>query len=99
MTILMTIDLPVPGDVLQAVSNEMRVREDPPPGLIVHVMTEAAGGVHVVDVWNSEQEFTTFRDQRLMPAMAKVMANKGLPVPDTLPEADVTEASDLVRGV
>jgi hypothetical protein len=39
MTVLLTMDLPVSRDVLEAVSSQMGVHDDPPEGLVVHVMT------------------------------------------------------------
>jgi hypothetical protein len=98
MTILLTIDIPVSRDVLEAVSAEMGVRENPPPGLVAHVMTETADGVHIVDIWDSREQFETFQDERLMGAMGKVMAAKGIPMPDAPSEPKITEAHDLVRG-
>jgi hypothetical protein len=98
MTILLTMDLPVSRDVLEAVSSQMRVRDDPPDGLVVHVMTETADGVHVVDVWESVDQLTRFRDARLLPAMAQVMGSAGIAMPDPPPEPEITPAHDLVVG-
>ncbi|MDX6366407.1 MAG: hypothetical protein QOK30_1483 [Nocardioidaceae bacterium] len=39
MTVLLTMDLPVSREILEAVSSQMGVRDDPPDGLVVHVMT------------------------------------------------------------
>jgi hypothetical protein len=98
MTVLLTMDLPVSRDILEAVSSQMGVRDDPPDGLVVHVMTETADGVHVVDVWESVDQFTRFRDARLLPAMGQVMESAGIAMPDPPPEPEITEAHDLVVG-
>jgi hypothetical protein len=98
MTVLMTIDLPISAEVLGAVSQEMGVRQNPPDGLIVHVTTETPQGCHIVDVWDSSELYEKFRDSRLMPAMGKIMSERGMAVPDSPPEAQYAEALDLVRG-
>ena len=56
----------------EALSNDMGVRENPPAGLIAHVVTETANGVHVVDIWESKADFQTFNEERLMPATKAV---------------------------
>jgi hypothetical protein len=98
MTVLLTMDLPVSREILEAVSSQMGVRDDPPDGLVVHVMTETADGVHVVDVWDSVDQFTRFRDTRLLPAMGQVMEAAGIAMPEPPPEPAITEAHDIVVG-
>lgn len=97
MAILMTMDIQVARDDLEAVSSEMGVVDDPPDGLIVHLLTEAAGGVHVVDIWESQADFQKFNDERLMPAMRKVLAERGVSMDGPLPEPTFAEAYDVVR--
>ncbi|HEU0113088.1 MAG TPA: hypothetical protein VFQ80_00335 [Thermomicrobiales bacterium] len=41
---------------------------DVPPGAKFHVMAVAADGVHVTDVWESQEQFERFAADRLMPA-------------------------------
>ena len=98
MPVLMSIDLPVSPDFLEAVSEEMDVRNDPPDGLIAHVFTEVAAGCHVVDIWESAEQIQRFRDNRLMPAFAKVAAAQNVSMPQDIPEPTITPARDLVRG-
>jgi hypothetical protein len=98
MPVLMTLDLPVSPDDLEAVTAEMGVRNDPPDGLIVHLLTEAGGGCHVVDVWESTEQFERFRDARLLPAMSKVAGERNLSLPQDLPPPTMTPARDVVRG-
>lgn len=43
--------------------------EDIPDGMISHVSYERDGGLTVVDVWSSKEEFESFRDDRLMRAI------------------------------
>jgi heme-degrading monooxygenase HmoA len=74
------------------------VRENPPAGLIVHVMTETANGVHVVDVWESQADFDRFSNSQLMPTMQKVMAERHISMDGPPPEPTFEEAFDVVRS-
>ena len=98
MTVLMTMDLPVQRADLEAVSSAMGVHDNPPAGLIVHVMTDTATGVHVVDVWDSKEAFDRFNDDQLMPVMQKVMAERNISMDGPPPEPTFDEAYDVVRG-
>jgi hypothetical protein len=98
MAILMTMDIQVARDDLEAVTSEMGVVDDPPDGLIAHVLTETAGGVHVVDIWDSRADFQKFNDERLMPSMQKVLSERGVSMDGPLPEPTFDEAFDVVRG-
>ena len=98
MAVLMTMDISVSRTDLEAVSNDMGVREDPPDGLIVHVMTETADGVHVVDIWESTEQFQKFTDDRLMSSMQKVLAERGVAMDGPLPQPTFDEVFDVVRG-
>jgi hypothetical protein len=83
---------------VEALSNDMGARENPPAGLIAHVVTETPSGVHVVDIWEGAADFQRFNQERLMPSMKKVSQERSIQVPDPIPEPKVTEAYDLVRG-
>jgi hypothetical protein len=45
---------------IEALTNEMDAREDPPAGLIAHVITETATGVRLVDIWESTADIQLF---------------------------------------
>jgi hypothetical protein len=98
MPVLLTMDLPIGREDLEAVSSAMGVRDDPPDGLIVHVMTGTADGVHVVDIWESQDHFEQFNDARLVPTMQKVLGERGVALDGPPPKPTFDEAFDLVRG-
>jgi heme-degrading monooxygenase HmoA len=50
-----------------------------------------------MDVWESEQEFRTFQQERLMPAMQQVASENGMDLGDQ-PEHRVVKVHDFVRG-
>jgi hypothetical protein len=43
--------------------------QDAPQGVILHVPWFADGGVRVLDLWDSAEDFQSFVDARLMPAV------------------------------
>lgn len=98
MTVLMQMDLPLKREDVEAVAADVESVKNPPDGLLVHVMTETANGVHIVDVWESQAQFEKFRDDRLMPSMMKVMTKRGIPMDGPPPEPTFDEAFDVVRG-
>jgi hypothetical protein len=88
----------VPIDMLDAVTEEMDVDNDPPDGMIVHTHFEKDGRVQVIDVWQSVEQHDKFTESRLMPAMGKVAADRGFDLPQNEPEVSLTEVHRVVRG-
>jgi hypothetical protein len=60
MAVLMTQDLPVGREDVEAVTAEAQARESLPDGLILHTFTVTPQGVHVVDVWEARRITTDF---------------------------------------
>ena len=98
MVVLLTMDLPIGREDLEAVSSAMGVRDNPPDGLIAHVMTATADGVHVLDIWESQDHFQEFNNARLGPTMQKVLRERGVALDGPPPEPTFDDAFDLVRG-
>jgi len=48
--------------------------DDAPEGLIVHTAGFDGNVFRIFDVWESEAHWTRFRDEQLMPAVEKMMA-------------------------
>jgi hypothetical protein len=89
----------VPMDMIEAVTHEMDVENDPPAGMLVHTHYEKDGRVHIMDVWESPQAHQEFVESRLMPAMAKVAANRGFDLAAAgQPQTVITEVLRVVRG-
>src|SRR3954470_3786579 len=73
-----------------AVTARMNVHGDPPKGLIAHTAGQSDDGKwRIVDVWESEQAYERFRDERLRPAIRAVMEENGFD-PDSIPEPTAT---------
>lgn len=98
MTVLIEGHVPVPRAFVEQVSAQMGARENPPAGLLIHIATEEEGGVHIVDVWESQADYDAFEESRLNPAIASVAATNGIEIPADGPRPTFTEAFDLVVG-
>ena len=61
-------------DQYDQVIQKMGLRQggDMPPGGISHWAAKTDDGIHIVDVWESKQQFELFQSERLGPAMRKV---------------------------
>lgn len=99
MAVIMMQTLPdgVPIAMLDAVTKKMDAKANPPAGLIVHTHYEEDGRVKVMDVWDSEQAFRTFQQDRLTPAMREVASENGMELPEQ-PQHQVVQVHDFVRG-
>jgi hypothetical protein len=99
MAVLMTQTLPdgVPVEMLDAVTKEMDVENDPPDGMINHVHYFDDGRARIVDVWDSQEDYVRFRDARLIPAMMKVAEQHGMQLQPP-PEPVFVPVQGVVRG-
>jgi hypothetical protein len=66
----------------------------PPAGLIAHVLTEIPGGVRAVDIWESEADFQTFAEERLMPTAKALAQERGISM-EGLGQPTFVEAYDV----
>lgn len=100
MTVILQQVMPdgIPIEMLDEVTDEMGVDENPPDGLLVHVHFEKDGRMHVVDLWDSQDAFESFRESRLMPVMQAVAERHGMQGPLPEPESSITEIHRAVRG-
>jgi hypothetical protein len=95
MVVLMTQEFRgVSREDAEEVSKRMNARENPPAGLIAHVLTDIPGGIRATDIWESEADFQTFAEERLMP-IAKVLAEERGISMDGLGQPTFAEAYDV----
>ena len=45
---------------------------DPPKGFLFHVASFAGGNAHMVDIWESAEDFQNFVQERIMPAVQQL---------------------------
>ena len=74
--------------------------DDPPPGLVVHLALERPeGGLRYVDVWETEADFADFRDAHIIPAVEKVLSERGIPHDMSLSRFEQVDVIDVKLGV
>ncbi|MFN2469893.1 MAG: hypothetical protein ABR583_02685 [Gaiellaceae bacterium] len=59
-------------DKYDALRPIVRWETEPPEGLVFHVAWFRDGGIVVVDVWESQEQFDRFFQDRLMPGIQQV---------------------------
>lgn len=81
-------------EMYDAVEAELGVRDDVPDGLICHTAGATAGGNYrFFDVWESKEAYESFRENRLLPALRKVIGEEALA---SAPTSEVYELHDLL---
>lgn len=72
MAFLMIMDWPgVTREQYEAVRNDIDWVTNQPPGGLLHVASFAEDGMHVVDLWDSPEQFQAFGESTLMAAVAR----------------------------
>jgi hypothetical protein len=82
-----TLPAGVDRDWMQAIRAEVDPDTNPPEGLIIHTEAEVDGRIKVVDVWETQEAHDRFGDERLGPAIHKVVAARG-PQPESAADSE-----------
>jgi hypothetical protein len=88
----------VPVEMLDEVTSEMGVDNDPPAGLILHTHFSENGRARIMDVWESKEAYEAFGQDRLRPAMQAVAERHGITLDGREPETTIHEVLRLVKG-
>jgi hypothetical protein len=75
-----------------------RLGDEPPAGLITHVVIRRDGGLRYVDVWETRQQYRTFMDGTVEPVVTEVLAGYGLPHDHSLVTTEEVEVIDVWQG-
>ncbi len=68
-------DVPIDAAVYKLVLDGLG--EEPPRGLIVHVAVERPeGGLRYLDVWESEEDWDRFAEERLHPVVRPILSRR-----------------------
>jgi hypothetical protein len=83
----------VTPEIYDAVNEEARVKEDAPAGMIFHCAGETDGKWQIIDVWESQEHARRFDDERLGPAIEKVIGMR----PPASPPGSGYELHNVIR--
>ena len=61
-----------------------KLGDDAPAGLIAHLVFKHEGGLRYIDVWDTQDDWERFRDERVEPVVDEVLAGLGIPHDQTL---------------
>jgi len=83
----------VPADETHYREVRKIIGDDAPSGLVVHLVEKCEHGLRYIDVWESQEAWQQFHDQRVQPAVNEVLARHGIS-PD--PSQAHFEAIDII---
>ena len=95
MTYACSYEVPADEHVYQQVKAE--IGSDRPAGLVVHLVVKSDRGLRHIGVWDSEADWDRFRNERVEPAVGKVLAAAGVSQPPR-PNVEVMDVVDVVTG-
>lgn len=90
-------DAPGSPEMYQLVSQE--IGRDQPEGLVISVVTATENGLRHLNVWRSREQWESFRDGRVRPAVADVLQRLGIPAPTEPPQEHPLELVDVAPAV
>jgi hypothetical protein len=73
MAVAMTMHWPgLASDQYDAVMAKLGLDANPPAGAVLHVALETDHGIDVFDIWQTEQAFNSYLEQRLLPVVSEL---------------------------
>lgn len=86
------MDVPINMDIYKRIRAELG--EDVPKGLIVHVVFQQEQGLRYLEVWESQQDWDRFEEERLHPAVDCIFERAGVSRPAE-PDRQPVEVTDI----
>ena len=74
------------------------IGDDRPDGLVVNVVVQVERGLRHIGVWDSEEQWRRFHDDRVEPAVHRVLADMGFTVMPPDPPVEELELVDVWIG-
>ena len=75
-----------------------RLGDQPPKGLVAHVVLTRDGGLRYIDVWETQADWERFRDEQVEPAVDAVLSAVGLPHDHSLVHTEEVTIVDAWLG-
>ncbi|MGH2758310.1 MAG: hypothetical protein ACRDKJ_01980 [Actinomycetota bacterium] len=92
------VDYEVPGDADMYRKVKAQIGEELPSGLVVHFVVRTQGGLRHFEVWDSREAWERFRNDRVRPAVAKVLADVGITGTMPPPHENELDVIDVWQG-
>jgi hypothetical protein len=92
MTYACSYEVPAPVEMYREVRRLIGV--DAPEGMITHLVIQAEGVLRHIEVWDSEEAWTRFHEERVEPAVHQVLRGAGfieMPPDPPLTELDLVD--------
>lgn len=91
MSFACSYEVPAPVEMYREVRR--LIGDEPPKGMVAHVVVRTETGLRHLEVWDSEDLWTRFREERVEPAVHQVLKLAGF---TEMPPDPPTEVLDLV---
>jgi hypothetical protein len=72
--------------------------DERPPGLVVHLVVKTDGGLRHTEVWESREDWERFRDEKVQPAVDKMLTAAGVDPLPPQPQSQDLELVDVLVG-
>jgi hypothetical protein len=89
-------DLPITVEQYAVIRSE--IGNDAPKGLVAHVVMRHDAGLRYVDVWDSQADWERFHDDKVQPAVRKMMATDGIVAPPQPAPHQTIDVIDTLVG-
>jgi hypothetical protein len=74
------------------------IGDDTPDGLVAHVVVRSEAGLRHLEVWDSEDSWTRFHDDRVQPAVHHVLRAAGFTEMPPEPQVEQLDLVDVWLG-
>jgi hypothetical protein len=88
----------VPFNEKQYAEIRSEIGEEIPKGLVAHLAIRRSEGLRYIDVWDTQADWERFRDQRVSPAVQKMMSTHSFPPPTGPLPVEIIEVIDAMIG-
>ena len=75
MSYALQYDVPADEQMYQQV--KAAIGDEPPKGLVAHLVVRVEGGLRHIGVWDSQEDWQRFHDERVEPAVHTVLTTAG----------------------
>ena len=88
----------VPFNEEQYADIRAEIGDETPKGLVTHLAVRRSTGLRYIDVWDTQADWERFRDERVSPAVQKMMATHNIPQPTGPLPVEIIEVVDAMVG-